>query len=53
MGVPPPQQQVQFPPGQEGLIRQLLAMPQSEIDKLSPQERGQIMALKAQYAGIV
>ncbi|KAI4153964.1 MAG: hypothetical protein LQ340_001970 [Diploschistes diacapsis] len=58
---PPPQQQQQqqpqpipqLPPGQEDLIRQLLAMPQSEIDKLNPAERGQIMALRGQFGGAV
>ena len=50
---PPPQQpQMQLPVGQEGLIRQLLSMPQHEIDKLSPGDQGQIMALRAQFGGV-
>ena len=51
---PPPlqQQQPQIPPGQEGLIRQLLAMPQSEIDKLPPNDRAQVMTLRGRYGGL-
>ena len=51
---PPPQQQqpqMQFPPGQEDLIRQILSMPQHEIDKLGPADKAQIMALRAQFGG--
>ncbi|KAL9117359.1 MAG: hypothetical protein Q9187_006103 [Circinaria calcarea] len=41
---PPPQ-----PPSQEELLKQVLAMPQSEVDRLPPAERQQIMALKQQF----
>lgn len=53
---PPPQPQQQqpaFPPGQEQLIRQLLAMPQSDIDRLGPTERNQVMLLRQQFSGMV
>jgi cleavage stimulation factor subunit 2 len=49
---PAPPQPPALPPGQEELIRQLLSMPQTEIDKLGPAERAQVMALKAQYGGL-
>ena len=49
---PPLAQTPAIPQGQEGLIRQLLAMPQSDIDKLPPNERQQVMMLKQQYAGL-
>ncbi|MCJ1471915.1 hypothetical protein MMC13_000556 [Lambiella insularis] len=48
---PPPMQQPQQAPSQEDLLRQVLDMPQYEVDKLPPIERGQIMALKQQYGG--
>ena len=49
---PTPQQQAPpIPSGQEELIRQLLAMPQSEIDKLGPAERAQVMILRSQFGG--
>lgn len=43
---PPPQQQQ---PGQEELLKQVLAMPQQQIDLLPPTERSQIMMLRQQY----
>jgi cleavage stimulation factor subunit 2 len=43
---PPPQQ-----PGQEELLKQVLAMPQQQIDLLPPTERSQIMLLRQQYMG--
>lgn len=43
---PPPQQ-----PGQEELLKQVLAMPQQQIDLLPPTERTQIMLLRQQYGG--
>ncbi|KAI9927686.1 hypothetical protein ASPWEDRAFT_119814 [Aspergillus wentii DTO 134E9] len=42
---PAPQQQM---PGQEDLLQQVLAMPQSAIDALPPMERSQIMLLRQQ-----
>lgn len=42
-----PQQQQQVP-GQEELLQQVLAMPQSAIDALPPMERSQIMVLRQQ-----
>ena len=48
---PPLVQQAAPPPGQEQLIRQLLAMPQSEIDRLGPAERSQVMLLRQQFGG--
>ena len=50
---PPPAQQAGPPPGQEQLIRQLLTMPQSEIDRLGPAERNQVMVLRQQFGGMV
>lgn len=53
---PPPvpqQQQPQapaLPPDQSALIEQVMAMPQELIDTLGPDERAQIMGLRAQYA---
>ncbi|KAL8840913.1 MAG: hypothetical protein Q9170_001106 [Blastenia crenularia] len=51
---PPPVQQQPPPPPQqpdpETIIKQVLAMPQHEIDSLPPQSRDQIMQLKRQYA---
>ena len=49
---PPPPQPPAVPQGQEVLIRQLLAMPQTDIDKLPPNERQQVMMLRQQYAGM-
>ena len=43
---PPPQTSQQ--PGQEELLKQVLAMSQQTIDALPPVERGQIMALRQQ-----
>lgn len=40
-----------LPPGQKELLDHVLSMPQSEIDKLAPAERAQIMALRQQFAG--
>ncbi|MCJ1352366.1 MAG: hypothetical protein MMC33_002350 [Icmadophila ericetorum] len=57
----PPQQQQAPPPPQAGmaagadpeaLLKQVLAMPQAEVDRLPPNERGQIMALKQQFGGM-
>jgi hypothetical protein len=38
-------------PSQEELLRQVLEMPQADVDRLGPDERAQIMALKQQFAG--
>lgn len=53
--VPPPQPQAQpqpqqqpAVPGQEELLQQVLAMPQSAIDALPPLERNQVMILRQQ-----
>ncbi|KAL8794694.1 MAG: hypothetical protein Q9195_002769 [Heterodermia aff. obscurata] len=47
----PPPQQIQPPPTtQEELLKQLLSLPQHEIDRLSPEERQQIMDLRQQVA---
>ncbi|MCJ1399235.1 hypothetical protein MMC11_002437 [Xylographa trunciseda] len=48
---PPPIQQPPQPPSQEDLLRQVLDMPQYDVDKLPPAERQQIMALKQQFGG--
>ena len=51
---PPPSVQHQPPqpqPGQEELLKQVLAMPQQQIDLLPPTERNQIMLLRQQYGG--
>lgn len=52
---PPPIQQQQPPPvqqpGQEELLKQVLAMSQQQIDGLPPVERNQIMALRQQLMG--
>lgn len=45
----PPPQQVQ--PGQEELLKQVLAMPQHQVDQLPPTERAQIMMLRQQFGG--
>lgn len=53
-GFPPPppvQQPQQVPVGQEALLRQVLDMPQAEVDRLAPTEREQIMTLKRQFGG--
>ena len=48
---PPPQQQPPPTPLDNAeLLKQVLAMPQHEIDLLPPQQRAQIMALKQQLA---
>lgn len=44
---PPPAQQ----PGQEELLKQVLAMTQQQIDQLPPTERSQIMMLRQQLMG--
>jgi len=44
---PPPQVQ----PGQEELLKQVLAMPQHQVDQLPPPERSQIMMLRQQFGG--
>ena len=49
---PPPVPTPAFPPGQEDLIRQLLVLSQSDIDKLAPGERQQIMMIRQQYGGM-
>lgn len=49
---PPPVSTPAFPPGQEDLIRQLLVLSQSDIDKLAPGERQQIMMIRQQYGGM-
>ena len=51
---PPPSQQPQQPqqqpsqPSEQELMRQVLAMTQQQIDQLAPNERNQIIALRAQ-----
>ncbi|KAI4179879.1 MAG: hypothetical protein L6R41_007586 [Letrouitia leprolyta] len=51
---PPPQQQPSAPQGlgmdKEMLIKQVLAMPQHDIDALPPAQRDQIMELKARFS---
>ncbi|KAL9595253.1 MAG: hypothetical protein Q9219_006557 [cf. Caloplaca sp. 3 TL-2023] len=51
---PPPQQQPQPPQGmgidREAIIKQVLAMPQHEVDSLPQQHRDQIMQLKRELA---
>jgi len=46
---PPPVAQ----PDQTSLLKQVLAMPQAQVDALPPIERGQIMALRAQYGSMM
>jgi cleavage stimulation factor subunit 2 len=46
--VPPPQ----APPSQEALLKQVLSLPQAQIDALPPAERAQIMALRQQFAQV-
>ncbi|KAL9627229.1 MAG: hypothetical protein Q9204_006719 [Flavoplaca sp. TL-2023a] len=51
---PPPHQQPSQPPGgidREAVLKQVLAMPQHEIDALPPPQRDQIMELKRTLAG--
>ncbi|MCJ1255650.1 hypothetical protein MMC24_003467 [Lignoscripta atroalba] len=48
---PPPVQQQQQPPNQQELLKQVLEMPQWQVDALPPAERGQIMALRQQFGG--
>jgi len=50
---PPPVQQPPplVQPGQEELLKQVLAMPQHQIDQLPPPERSQIMMLRQQFGG--
>ena len=48
---PPVQQPQQAPAGQEALLRQVLDMPQADVDRLAPTEREQIMTLKRQFGG--
>jgi cleavage stimulation factor subunit 2 len=53
-GAPPPVQQPpppQVPPGQEELLRQVLAMTQEQINALPQTERSQIMALRQTLMG--
>jgi len=38
-------------PGQDELLKQVLAMTQQQVDSLPPQERAQIMALRQQLMG--
>ena len=45
---PPPQPQQ---PNQEELLKQVMAMPQQQIDQLPPSDRAQIMALRQQLRG--
>lgn len=47
----PPPVQAPPPPGQEELLKQVLAMSQHQIDQLQPIERSQIMALRQQLMG--
>ena len=44
---PPPQQQ----PNQQDLLKQVLEMPQWQVEALPPAERAQIMALRQQFGG--
>jgi cleavage stimulation factor subunit 2 len=46
---PVPQPAAAAPPDTDALIQQVLAMPQEVIDSLAPNERAQIMAIRAQY----
>jgi len=48
---PPPVPQPAPQPSHDDLLRQVLEMPQAEVDKLPPNEREQIMALKRQFNG--
>lgn len=48
---PPPMQQQPPAPDRNALVQQLMALPQSEIDKLPPDQRVQIMTLRSQYGG--
>ncbi|KAL8999790.1 MAG: hypothetical protein Q9169_001463 [Polycauliona sp. 2 TL-2023] len=51
---PPPHQQPPQPPGsidRDAVLKQVLAMPQHEIDVLPPAQRDQIMELKRTLAG--
>jgi cleavage stimulation factor subunit 2 len=45
----PPPQQAQAPPGQEDLIRQVLALTAEQIYAMEPSARDQILALRAQF----
>lgn len=47
---PPPQQLPQAQPTQEELLKQLLSLPQHEIDRLNPDERQQVMELRQRLA---
>ncbi|KAK4230565.1 hypothetical protein QBC38DRAFT_469079 [Podospora fimiseda] len=40
------------PPGQDELIEQLLSLPQDVIDNLPENEKAQVLALRAQFAGM-
>jgi cleavage stimulation factor subunit 2 len=46
---PPVQQQQQQGPEADALMQQVLAMPQEMIDSLPPNDRAQLMALRASY----
>lgn len=53
---PPPAQQApppQGPPNQEDLLKQVLDMPQYEVDRLPPADRAQIVAIRQQFGGRV
>jgi Transcription termination and cleavage factor C-terminal len=48
---PPPQQFPPIAPGQEDLIKQVMSLPESELDRLDPAVRDQLLSLRRQYAG--
>ena len=47
---PPPQQIPPPQPSQEDLLKQLLSLPQQDIDRLAPDERQQVMELRQRLA---
>ena len=49
---PPPPPLPPLPPGQEEMIKQLLQLSPADIERLPPQERQQIIALRQQYGGL-
>lgn len=49
----PPASEPALPEEQRELLRQVLSLPQAEVDQLGPEQRATIMALRDQYAGRV
>lgn len=47
--IPPPQQAAPVIPDADALMQQVLAMPQELIDSLPPNDRAQLLALRASY----